>query len=88
MSRASAEPYSDPAPIRIDDARHLANLGRNQRQLFYRQSENVDLNVERIVRAEFSDDSARHDIEVLKALDDAGERARISVGNDAKPTYG
>lgn len=73
-------------PIRVDDAGHLADLGRDQRQLFCRQAENVYLNVERIVRAEFSDDSARHDIEVLKAFDDARECARISVGNDAQST--
>jgi hypothetical protein len=73
-------------PIRVDDAGHLADLGRDQRQLFCRQPENVYLNVERIVRAEFSDDSARHDIEILKAFDDARECARISVGNDAKST--
>jgi hypothetical protein len=73
-------------PIRVEDAGHLADLGRDQRQLFCRQSENVNLNVERIVRAEFGDDSARHDVEILKTLDDARECARISVGNDAKST--
>ena len=73
-------------PVRANDARHLANLGRDQRQLLYRQSEYVNLNVERIVRAEFRDDSARHDIEIVEALDDAGERARISLCNDAEST--
>ena len=73
-------------PIRVEDAGHLADLGRDQRQLFCRQSENVNLNVERIVRAEFSDDAARHDVEILKTLDDARECPRISVGNDAEST--
>jgi len=75
-------------PIRLDDARRLADLRRDQRQLLYRQSEYVNLNVERIVRGEFGDDTARYDTEILKTLDDADEGARISVGNDTKSAKG
>ena len=71
-------------PICVDDARHLTDLRRDQRQLFRRQPENVNLNVQRVVRPEFSDHPARDDIEVLKTLDDPSECARISVCNDTK----
>jgi len=66
----------------VDDAGHLADLRRDQRQLLHRQPENVNLNVERFVRSEFGDDAARDDIEVLETFDDASECARISVRND------
>jgi hypothetical protein len=73
---------SNPIPIRVDDAWYLTNLRRDQRQLLRREPEKVNLYVERIVRPEFSDDSARNDIEILKTLDDPSERARISVCDD------
>ena len=69
-------------PIRVDDARYLTNLRRDQRQLLRREPEKVNLNVEPVVRPEFRDDSARNDIEILKTLDDPSERARISVCDD------
>ena len=72
-------------PMRIDSARRLTDLARNQRQLLFRKSEDINLDVENIVRANFSADSPRHDVEILKALEDASDCARISVGNDSKP---
>ena len=72
-------------PIRGNDGGHLADLGRDERQPVFREAKNVDLNVQSIVRGEFSNDSARDDIEILKALEDTRERAWISVSDDAKP---
>ena len=83
MIARDATRSSNPIPIGVDDARDLTNLRRDQRQLFRRQPEKVNLNVERVVRPEFSDDSPRYDIEILKTLDDPSERARISVCDDA-----
>ena len=71
-------------PMRIDSARRLTDLARNQRQLLFRKSEDINLDVENIVRADFSGNSPRHDVQILKALEDAGDCARISVGNDSK----
>jgi hypothetical protein len=73
-------------PVRIHDAGRLTDLRGDQRQLFYRQPENVNLDMECIVRAEFGDDTARQDIAVLEALENASDCARISVGNDPKST--
>jgi hypothetical protein len=40
--------------------------------------------MECIVRAEFGDDSAGQDIQILEALEDASDYARISFRNDTK----
>jgi hypothetical protein len=82
MIARDAARSSNPMPIRVDDARYLTNLRRDQRQLLRREPEKVNLNVEPVVRPEFRDDSARNDIEILKTLDDPSERARISVCDD------
>lgn len=67
-------------PICAHDGRHLPDLRRDQSQPLFGQPKKVDLNVERIARAEFSEDSARYDIEILKSLEDSSERAGISSG--------
>ena len=71
-------------PIRAHDGRRLVDLRRDERQPLFRQSKDVDPDVERIVRAELCDNSTRENIEVVKALEDASEGAGISVGDYSK----
>lgn len=71
-------------PIRGDDGRYLSDFCRYERQTFFRQSQNINLNLERIVRAELGNDSAREDFEILEALEDTSNRTRISVSDDSK----
>ena len=54
-------------PIRAHDGRRLVDLRRDERQPLFRQSKDVDLDVERIVRAELCDNSTRENIEILES---------------------
>jgi hypothetical protein len=60
--------------------RHLIDLRGDQSQPLFGQPKKVDWNVERLVDAKFSDDSARYDIEILKALENSSESAGIDYG--------
>jgi hypothetical protein len=71
-------------PIRAHDGRRLVDLRRDERQPLFPQSKDVDLDLERIVRAELCDNSTRENIEVVKAFEDASEGAGISVGDYSK----
>ena len=67
-------------PIGIHDARRLANLGRNQRQLLIGNLTYVDLDVQEFVRREFGADPPRNNIEVLETLNYARDRALCLIG--------
>lgn len=66
-------------PVHVGDRRRLSYLGRDQRQLLFRQSENIDLNMQSFVSTEFSDHPPRQNVQILETLDDASECAGISV---------
>jgi hypothetical protein len=72
-------------PIGVHHAGRLADFARDQRQLFFGKSENVNLDVEYGVRTVFGGNTPRHDVEILEALENASECAGISVRNDPKP---
>jgi hypothetical protein len=75
-------------PIRIHGARGLTNLGGDERQLLIENSAYIDFDVKQIVRREFGGHSPRNDIQVLEALDDARNRAGVSVSDDFQPSPG
>jgi hypothetical protein len=64
----------------------LADLADDEHQLLIRNPTDIDLDVQHIVRREFSGDSPGHDIQILEALDDARNRAGISVSDDLQPS--
>jgi hypothetical protein len=70
-------------PIRTYHAGRLADFPGDQRQLIFGQPEDINLHVENVVRAEFGADTPRHDVENLKALENASKCAGISVRNDS-----
>lgn len=73
-------------PISIHDARRLSNLRRDQPQSLFRQAAaNVHFNVQSVVCAEFGDDSARKDIQVLETLENPSDCGWIRVRDDSKP---
>jgi hypothetical protein len=76
---------SHPMPIRAANRCGLSDLGRNQRQVLFRQSEDIDLNVQRVVRTEFSDNPPGQDVQILETFDDASECAGISVCDNPQP---
>jgi hypothetical protein len=54
--------------------------------MLFRQAEDIDLDVELVVRAVLGDDPTGQHIKVLEPLEDASERAGVSVGDDAQST--
>jgi hypothetical protein len=75
-------------PIRVHDARRLSDPRGDQIQLLRSQSDDIYLNVKRVVRPEFSDDSTRQTIQILKTFQNARNCARIRVSDDTQPTQG
>jgi len=66
----------------------LFDLGRDQGETLLRQSADVDLDVEFAVGRELRDDATGDDVDVLKSLEYASERAGISVGDDPESKQG
>jgi hypothetical protein len=64
---------SDPMPLGIHDAGRLTDLAGDQPQLLFRHSEYVNLDMENVVRTEFSDNPPRDDIQILEARKNASE---------------
>jgi DHA2 family multidrug resistance protein len=74
---------SDAMPMSIADAERLIQLGDDKRQALFRHSHDVHLDVQHVAAAHFRNDPAGHHVQVLKALDDARQRAEICFSDDA-----
>jgi hypothetical protein len=83
-----ADHPSDSMPTSIHDARRLPDLAGDQPQLLFRQSENVNLDVKNIVRAEFSENPPRDDIQILETRKNASEYRWVGVRLDPKAQEG
>jgi hypothetical protein len=73
-------------PIRVQDARRLANLLGDQRKLLISDPTHIDRDVKQIVRRKLGSQSPRYVVYILEAFDDARDRAGIRVGDDVKPS--
>ena len=71
-------------PVRIYNARRLANFCSDEPKLLLRKSEDVHLNVEYVVGSAFGDDAPGQDIEILKALKNASDDSRVTVRDDTQ----
>jgi hypothetical protein len=70
--------------MRIDDAGCLADLARDQCQLLFGDSEDVNRDVERVIGAELGGHSPRHDVQVLEALENECECGGVSICHNLK----
>jgi hypothetical protein len=66
-------------PVSIDDADILTDFRRDHFELLLGQTANVDLNMECLVGTEFSDDSARQHVQIVKTLENSSDGAWVSV---------
>lgn len=71
-------------PVRVDDARRLANFCGDEPQLLFRKPEDVHLNVKSIIGSALGDDAPGQDIEILKALQNAGNGPGVAIRDDAQ----
>jgi hypothetical protein len=76
---ASAYSSSLTMPVGVKDAGDLTQLGGDQAHGVYGQPLDVDLDADRPGGFHFGDDPTGQDVEVLKALENACERARIRL---------
>jgi len=73
-------------PVGTHGGNSLTNLRYDQCHLFFWYPANIDLDMQCFVRTEFSNDSARQDIQVLETLDYARDRAGISGSAPTRAT--
>src|SRR6185437_9108222 len=73
-----------PVPVGVSHAGRLPDLGGDQREMPFREPRDIDPNVQRTRGPLLRDYAPGHDVEGLKAGEDAGECARISLGADAQ----
>src|SRR6202789_386780 len=71
-------------PVRVDDARRLANFCGDEPQLLLGKAEDVHLNVERVVCGALGDDAPGQNIEILETLQDAGNRPWVIIRDDTQ----
>src|SRR6185312_16040462 len=80
MSVANAPLQS--MPVGVPHAGHLPHLGRDQREMPFRQPSDVDPDIQHPGRPELRDYASRYDVEGLEAAQDARQRARIGISTD------
>jgi len=71
-------------PVRVDDARRLANFCGNEPQLLLGKAEDVHLNVKGVVGSALGDDAPGQDIEILETLQDAGDGPWVIIRDDTQ----
>ena len=69
-------------PVGVKDAGYLTQLGGNQAHRVFGQPLDVDLDAERHGGFHFGNDPTGQDVEILKALENACERAGIRVSGN------
>ena len=73
--------------MRADNTGRGPYLGRDDLDLLFPYSANIDLNMNGLVDSEFCGQSAGQNVQVLEPLDDASDSAGISVGENPQPEY-